>query len=228
MVPARFSTPIIAKKMLNDHVLEVRFTKPAGFVYEAGQFLQLLVPGENTETPRSYSLSSTPADDYLEFGIKLYENGVGSQYLNQSGTGDTITLKGPFGRFVNKHIDPIVGVATGVGLVPIMGIVRDELLNKKSTAPIKVIFGVRSEADLFWLEELQALANDHVNFTFVVTLSQPSEAWAGLRGRVTDHLTHTDSPTRYFICGSPDMVKDVKTKLTGLGAAASQLHFEIF
>lgn len=228
MAPARFSTPIIAKKMLNDYVLEVRFAKPEGFVYQAGQFLQLLVPGETTETPRSYSLSSTPTDNYLEFGIKLYENGIGSQYINQAAVGDVVHLKGPFGRFVNPHTDPIVGVATGVGLVPIMGIVRDELLNKKNTVPIKVIFGVRSEVDLFWLEELQALANDYANFTFKITLSQPSEAWGKLRGRVTEHLTHTDSLTRYFICGSPEMVKDVKTKLTGLGAAASQLHFEIF
>lgn len=228
MVPARLTAPIIAKKMLNDHVLEIRFAKPADFMFEAGQFLQLLVPGENTETPRSYSLSSTPNDDYLEFGIKLYENGVGSQYLNLAGIGDTVTLKGPFGRFVNKRIAPLVGIATGVGLVPIMGIVRDELLNKKSTAPINIIFGVRTEADLFWLDELQALANDHANFAFEVTLSQPSEAWTGLRGRVTDHLTHTDSLTRYFMCGSPDMVKNVKTKLTRLGAEVSQLHFEIF
>lgn len=228
MVPARFSAQIIAKKMLNDYVLEVRFTKPEGFTYQAGQFLQLLVPGENNETPRSYSLSSTPTDDYLEFGIKLYETGLASQYIGAKQTGDGVALKGPFGRFINTHTDPIVGIATGVGLVPILGIVRDELLNKKNTAPIKIIFGVRTEADLFWLEELQALTNDFANFTFEVTLSQPSEAWAKLRGRVTEHLTHTDSLTRYFICGSPEMVKDVKTKLTGLGAAASQLHFEIF
>lgn len=228
MAPARFTAPIIAKKMLNDYVLEVRFAKPAGFVYEAGQFLQLLVPGEKAEMPRSYSLSSTPADDYLEFGIKLYETGLTMPYLDKTNIGAEVALRGPFGRFTNTHADPIVGVATGVGLVPIVGIARDELLNKKSTTPIKIIFGVRTEADLFWLDELQALANEHANFTFEVTLTQPSEAWAKLRGRVTEHLTHTDSLTRYFICGSPDMVKDVKTKLTGLGAAASQLHFEIF
>lgn len=228
MVPARFSTPIIAKKMLNDYVLEVRFAKPPGFTYQAGQFLQLLVPGETTETPRSYSLSSTPTYDYLEFGIKLYETGLASQYIQTKQVGDEVALKGPFGRFVNTHTDPIVGIGTGVGLVPIMGIVRDELLNKQNGAPIHVIFGVRSEADLFWLEELQTLANSHANFTFSVTLSQPGEAWKKLRGRVTEHLTHTDSLTRYFICGNPEMVKDVKTKLTQLGAAASQVHFEIF
>lgn len=228
MVPARFSTQIIAKKMLNAYVLEVRFAKPEGFTYQAGQFLQLLVPGENTETPRSYSLSSTPTDDYLEFGIKLYETGLTLPYITKTNIGEEVMLRGPFGRFINTYTDPIVGIATGVGLVPILGIARDELLNKKNTAPIKIIFGVRTEADLFWLEELQTLANNFANFTFEVTLSQPSETWTKLRGRVTEHLTHTDSLTRYFICGSPEMVKDVKTKLTGLGAAASQLHFEIF
>lgn len=228
MVPIRFSTPIIAKKMLNEHLVEVRFAKPADFTYQAGQFLQLLVPGEGTETPRSYSLSSTPTDEYLEFGIKLYPDGLASQYIDKAAVGHEVALKGPFGRFVNTHTDPIVGVATGAGLVPIMGIVRDELMNKKNTNPIKVIFGVRSETDLFWLEEMQALSNNYPNFNFEVTLTQPSETWSKLRGRVTEHLAHTDSLTRYFVCGSPEMVKDVKTKLTELGATASQIHFEIF
>lgn len=228
MALTRFSAPIIAKKMLNDQVLEVRFAKPTGFDYQAGQFLQLLVPGENGETPRSYSLASTPADDYLEFGIKLYSDGLASQYLAKAPVGSEVTLKGPFGRFVNTHTDPLVGIATGAGLVPIMGIVRDELLNKKNTGPIKVIFGVRHEADLFWREELQTLAATHPNFTYTTTLSQPTATWTGEHGRVTEQLTTADIQTRYFICGSPEMVKDVKTKLTGLGATASQLHFEIF
>lgn len=228
MALTRFSTPIIAKKMLNDYFLEVRFAKPADFSYQAGQFLQLLVPGENGETPRSYSLSSTPTDDYLEFGIKLYPDGLASQYIANAQVGNEVALKGPFGRFVNTQTDPLVGIATGTGLVPILGIVREELLHKKNHNPIHVIFGVRSEADLFWTDHLEKLAAEYTNFTYTLTLSQPTTAWTGQRGRVTEHLQNTDTKSRYFICGNPEMVKDVKTKLTALGATASQMHFEIF
>jgi len=40
-------------------------------------------------------------------------------------------------------------VATGVGISPMVGIIQDELINKKTTQPIHLLFGVRSEKDIF-------------------------------------------------------------------------------
>ena len=80
---------------------------------------------------------------------------------------------------------------------------------------------------LRFLDRLEQFAREFPCFTYTTTLSQPAETWTNTRGRVTEHLL-TLPNARYFICGSPEMVKDVKTKLTELGATASQLHFEIF
>lgn len=220
-----FSSQIITKKLIADHFLEIRFAKPAGFEYQAGQFLQLLVPP--AVTPRSYSLSSTPADDYLEFGVKLYENGLASEYFQTLSVGDQVQLKGPFGRFVNTYPDPLVGIATGAGLVPIYGILRDEILNKKNQAPLHLIFGVRTEADLFWLDRLEELTAVAKNFSYTITLSQPSSAWSGRVGRVTEQLDILPA-TRYFICGNPEMVKDVRTQLLAAAVVPANIHLEIF
>lgn len=220
-----FSTQIIAKKLVTDHFLEIRFAKPAGFDYQAGQFLQLLVPPG--ATPRSYSLSSTPADDYLEFGVKLYEGGLASEYLQTLNVGDQVELKGSFGRFVNTHPDPIVGVATGAGLVPIYGLLKHELQTKKNQVPMHLVFGVRSQADIFWLDRLEALAQSFANFSFVLTLSQPTPNWSGSTGRVTEHLK-TIPGARYFICGNPEMVKDVRAQLLAQAVPATTIHLEIF
>lgn len=220
-----FSTPIIAKKSVSSHMLEIRFAKPEGFEYQAGQFLQLLVPPG--ATPRSYSLSSTPADNYLEFGVKIYEGGLASEYFQALNVGDQVELKGSFGRFVNTHPDPIVGIATGAGLVPIYGILHDELVNKKNQASMHLVFGVRTEVDLFWLDRLEALAAKHSNFTYLVTLSQPSETWEKIRGRVSEHVTLIPG-ARYFICGNPEMVKDVRAQLMEKNVALPNIHLEIF
>lgn len=229
MAVSQFSTPILAKKSLTDQMLEIRFKKPINFEYVAGQFVQLLVPNEaGGETPRSYSLSSTPTDDYLEFGVKLYDHGLASQYLQKALIGDEVILKGPFGRFMNTTIDSIVGVATGAGLVPIMSILTDELRNKKNTAPLQVLFGVRAQNDLFWLDRLEDLQNEFSNFSYTVTLSQPEPTWEGIQGRVTEHLDTVNYAGHFFLCGSPEMVKDVRTQLLDNGVPAGNIHLEIF
>lgn len=220
-----FSTQIIAKKVIGEHMLELQFAKPADFLYEPGQFLQLLVPP--SATPRSYSLSSTLSDDYLEFGIKLYDGGLASGYFKNLSVGDSVELRGPFGRFVNSETKPIVGIATGAGLVPIYGILHNELINKKNQAPMHLIFGVRTEADLFWLDRLELLASTNSNFTYLVTLSQPTEHWDKARGRVTEQLTLIPD-AHYFICGNPDMVKDMRAQLLEKTVPTNNIHLEIF
>ncbi len=220
-----FFAQIIAKELVASHMLQIRFAKPEGFEYQAGQFLQLLVPPG--ATPRSYSLSSTPTDDYLEFGVKLYEGGLASEYFQTLTVGDQVELKGPLGRFINTQRDPIVGIATGAGLVPIYGIFHDELMNKKNQAPMHLIFGVRTEADLFWLDRLEALASSNSNFTYIYTLSQPSENWKKTRGRVSEHITLLPE-ARYFICGNPEMVKDVRGQLLEKAVPVTNIHLEIF
>ncbi len=220
-----FSTQIIAKKLVADHFLEIQFAKPADFDYEAGQFLQLLVPP--AATPRSYSLSSIPTDQYLEFGVKLYDQGLASEYLQTLNVGDQVELKGSFGRFVNIHPDPIVGVATGAGLVPIYGLLKHELQTKKNQVPLHLVFGVRSQADIFWLDRLEALSQAFSNFSFELTLSQPTPDWSGLTGRVTEHLKIIPA-ARYFICGNPEMVKDARAQLLEQAVPVANIHLEIF
>ena len=225
MVAQSFSSQIIAKNSLTAELLEIRFTKPLGLVYEAGQFLQLLVPP--SATPRSYSLSSTPADDYLEFLVKLHVGGLASEYFKTLQVGDEVKLNGSFGRFINTQINPIVGIATGTGLVPVYGIFRDELVNKKNQVQMHLIFGVHSETDLFWVDRLEELAANFPQFTFTVAVSQPDENWLGSRGRVTNHLKFIPE-AQYFICGNPEMVKDVRTQLLTEAVPQANIHLEIF
>lgn len=229
MTVSRFSTPILAKKNLTDQMLEIRFARPADFVFEAGQFVQLLVPNENKgETPRSYSLSSTPTDSYFEFGVKLYDNGVASNYLEKADIGDEVILKGPFGRFINSTPEQIVGIGTGAGLVPIMSIITDELHNKKNQSPLHILFGVRSETDLFWVDRLENLQKQFSNFSYTITLSQPEKTWSGNNGRVTEYVTALNFKAHFFLCGSPEMVKEVRTQLLSNGVQQSGIHLEIF
>ncbi|PIR03042.1 MAG: hypothetical protein COV60_02385 [Candidatus Magasanikbacteria bacterium CG11_big_fil_rev_8_21_14_0_20_43_7] len=231
MEKTEFTATLSEKIEIAKDVLQLTFTKPEGFLYEAGQFVQFLIPQGEKALPRSYSLSSIPTDDHLEFCVKILDGGVASAHFQAMDIGDEMMFRGPRGRFVvheNEHDHHFV--ATGVGLAPIMGMIRSLIESAGDHKPIRLIFGVRDEDDVFWIDRLEALKETSDLFEYHVTLSQPKPTggWKGLKGRVTDHLLHHLMKHRYYLCGSADMVKDVRSLLIEHGVEAKDVHFEIF
>lgn len=229
MEKQRYTAKILEHFTLTPDVIQFRLEIPEGFTYQAGQFVQFLVPTEDKEVARSYSISSKPTDPYLEFCVKVISGGVASPYLASKKRGDELTFTGPNGVYVNKDADnPLFFIATGVGLAPNMGIIEEELMNKKNTNKIHCLFGVRHEIDIFWIDRLETLARDYENFSYTLTLSQPTETWDGKTGRVTTHIENIDTGGHYFVCGNLQMIKDTRELLTAAGVPMKQIHFEIF
>lgn len=229
MTMQEYTIQLLKKKQLASNIYELRFTKPDGFDFEAGQFVQCVVLDGDKMTTRSYSLAGTPADEDILFCVKMLPDGVASAFFKEMKVGKRMTIRGPLGRFVcSDEASAHVFVATGVGLAPIMGIIEDELKNKKTDKETRLLFGVRSEDDVFWLERLDALQTAFPTFSYTCTLSRPNGVWKGISGRVTDHLDDHDTTHDFYICGSPEMVMDVRKRLTERGVPAKQIHFEIF
>ncbi|PIR76004.1 MAG: hypothetical protein COU32_04325 [Candidatus Magasanikbacteria bacterium CG10_big_fil_rev_8_21_14_0_10_42_10] len=222
---------LLAKKEVAKNVFELRFSKPESFDFTPGQFVQFLIPSEEKKTPRSYSLSSLPSDAYLEFCIKFLDGGLASEHFRTMNIGTDIECRGPLGRFVvDENNDDHYFVATGVGLAPILGMIRSLIEEKKDDHPIRLLFGVREEDDLFWIDRLETLKQKHSLFDYTVTLSQPQPTggWQGLKGRVTEHLLQHLGKQRFYLCGNAAMVKDVRTLLIEHGVDTTDIHFEIF
>lgn len=230
MAVQEFRVTLQKKAYLTPDMMTLVFSKPAEFDYQAGQFVQFLVPDGEKTVPRAYSLCSTPQDDFLEFCVKILPDGKASQYFVAANDGDEMTMKGPLGRFVHDGEGPIDCIATGAGIAPMIGLIRDELENKANTEAIHLLFGVRHKADLFWQERLQELADKYDNFDFVTTLSRggDDDSWEGLCGRVTEHVRTEPIDKHYYLCGSPQMVKDVRDILLEAGADKKMIHLEIF
>lgn len=211
-------------------VLEVKFTRPVGFEYMAGQFIQLIIPSETGEILRSYSISSAPHETELELCVKLLPGGVGSNFFRALKLGDQINFYGSVGRFtVQPELNsPLVFVATGSGLAPVMSMISDVLEARGCLAPVSLLFGVRTQVDIFWQERLQTLAAQFPNFSYTITLSQPESGWTGVVGRVTAQLSTLPQAAHYFLCGSGEMVSEVRHHLITAGEPATSIHFEIF
>jgi ferredoxin-NADP reductase len=224
-----YQVKLLHKVLIAREMLELRFEKPAGFTFTAGQFVQFFIPHGMESVLRSYSISSHPQEDYLEFCVKLVPEGKGATFFNNLSLGSIANFRGPEGRFVCEphHDRSKLFVATGAGIAPIISMIEQELKTVPDIS-ITLLFGVRSETDLFWTERLQKLQTNFPSFTYQITLSQPSESWSGLRGRVTEHLSEISEMQEYYLCGSLEMVKDARTILQKKKVELKKVHLEIF
>lgn len=229
MNTTKYTTRLVSKHHLADHLLELVFEKPSGFIFEAGQFVQFIIPNGDTTLLRSYSLASRSDDTKLLFFLKLIPGGKASYFFHKMEPHTPIEFKGPVGRFViNPKEASYCFIATGTGLAPIFAMIEDELRTKKISKQIELIFGVRNETNIFWLDKLDELKNQFKNFSYILTLSRPSAKWHNTRGRVTDHIPDEVADKGFYLCGSGEMVKDVRTTLLNTGVDPTKIHFEIF
>lgn len=229
MVNKLYTTDVIEKKYITKNVIELRLKKHHEFSFIAGQFTQFHIPTDNTATLRSYSIASNPKESYLEFCIKIIPGGTASNFFSKITEGSTLDITEAKGRLICEADSPALSfIVTGTGIAPIYSIITDELKNKKNTGKINIIIGVRNEEDIFWADRLENLSKQHKNFKYNFTLSQPSQNWHGLKGRVTAHLENIDTEAEHFLCGNKEMIKDVKTILANKRIPANKIHFEIF
>src|SRR3989339_1246100 len=78
-----YTTTLINKKQLTDDVFEFHLTKPAGFEFQAGQFVEFTMSHDKETILRSYSIASSPEDKDLLFFIKIIPNGKASACLEK-------------------------------------------------------------------------------------------------------------------------------------------------
>jgi NAD(P)H-flavin reductase len=237
MSPQKFVTRVSEKYFLTEKenflliklaLLEENNT----LIFQAGQYVSLKI-NENGER-RSYSIANTPEVDHaITLVAEMLPEGKGSTYLKNLKLGDEVELLAPLGQFVvSEQESNLLFVATGSGIVPLYTMICDELINKRNKSQMRLHWGMRSEEDLFWLDNLARLSLAHSNFVFDVVLSLPKEGWNLCVGHVQDCLrrdmagsTVQDNWSDY-VCGNPKMVSEVSQLLVELGMSKERVMYE--
>ena len=226
-----FSPEITKIEKLTPDILELSMVAEGSefLSFVPGQFVQFII---GDKVFRSYSIISLPEElPLLKFCIKLEDGGVGSEYVRLLKVGDSIPMRGPLGKFVvGETSERAVFVANGVGIAPFYSMLPN-LLNKNPEAQASLIFGVRTESDIFYHDFFTSLAENHSNFNFVQALSQPQSEWHGYTGRVTKYIEenyHQLANSTFYLCGSLGMVQDVRAILMQNGHSIDKIKLEIF
>lgn len=206
----------------------MRCAKPLAF--SPGQYAMLQFTPEHI---RPYSMASLETDGHLEFHVRLVPAGRVTGYIRDSlKVGDGVRVSGPMGTAYlrQKHAGPMLCIAGGTGLAPVLSILRGAL-GAGMRNEMHVYFGVRSPADLYCTDQLAALAEAYPNLRVHVIVAMDKRDGAHRRGLVTDAIAE-DLPNldgwRAYLCGAPPMVDAATLLLRRRGIQPEHVYADAF
>lgn len=206
------------------------------FSYLPGQFLTVTVAPDGQAVRRSYTIASAPTRrDYCEITVRREEHGIVSGYLHDKvHRGELLQIMAPAGRFTftGEEADSVVLVAGGVGITPMMSVIR-YLTDRCWPGQIHLVYGCRADDDMIYREEIEYLQRRFPNLrTTLVAGRVKGTAWPHRTGRITKELLAEVVPAiaskRIHVCGPGPMMAAIKQSLRELGVPAENIKTEAF
>ena len=229
--PARIvkATVVSIEDMTHDiKRLRLKPAKPVEF--SPGQYVQLQFTPEHA---RPYSMAGLDGDGNFEFHVRLVPDGRVTGYIaRELKPGDAVRVSGPLGSAYlrRKHEGPMLCVAGGTGLAPILSILRGAV-SEGMRNPIHLYFGVRSPRDVYGLAWLEQLQREHPELKTHVVVSSGGDPATQRCGLVTEAIEKDLgdlSGWRAYLCGSPPMVEASMLLARRKGIAAEHVHADAF
>lgn len=212
-----------------DHVTHdvLRFIteKPANFNFEPGQASRISINKEGWEKKkRSFTFTSLPEDDHLEFVIKTYPSheGVTNELLTLK-AGDELILHEVWGVIAYKGEG--VFIAGGAGVTPFISIFR-YLQGKKQLGNNKLLFANKTVADIIHKREFKDMLGEN----FINILSQ-EEAKGFEHGLINEEFLkkHGVNDHEYvYLCGPKPMMDNIEEQLLKLNVEKNAIVKEEF
>jgi ferredoxin-NADP reductase len=210
----------------------VRLAPEDAFTYRAGQAASLAPPLAESLLP--FSIASAPEDTerdgYLEFLIKVDEDERWGDAFDPLRRGQTLRLKGPFGRFTfpdhpaERHF---LFIAGGTGIAPLRSMIRHA--RAVVDGRFKLLYSARTPLDFAYRRELCGMARRREIAVTLNATRDVAPGWRGRRGRIVEAQLAAlieEPATLCFVCGPAAMVEDVPRTLTKLGIDRSRIRIE--
>lgn len=229
----RVSGRVVAQERLTHDIVELRVQLDESLPHKGGQFAQLSL-AELPGVARSYSFATRAQPNaQVSFFVRQVPGGVFSSHVHAHPlVGSEVAVEGPHGDFWLRPAQaPLLLVAGGSGLAPLLALLQ-EALHESVKRPVTLIFGARTQCDLYALEAIQDISLRWPDvFTFLPILSQEPQpsSWAGRLGLVTDLIPERLRPGSHaYLCGPPVMVDAATTLLLQHGVDRAHIHADRF
>lgn len=204
--------------------IDLLLIEPKTITFKPGQFVSFEVPHPHSGrlVARPYSIVSSPSrPNRITLLFNLVRGGPGSTYLFSLKEGEETRFKGPAGHFYLRE-DPgrkLLFVATGTGVAPIRSMMLANA-ERPDPRPAMLFWGLRSQRDLYYQEELADLTRRMPTLTAITTLSRPDPGWPGNAGRVLRLIEERIASVKHlavYLCGNSSMIVDATALLQTKG-----------
>jgi len=218
---------IIDKKNLTDDVFEIHYESSEKIEMKPGQFVTFILPKIGW---RAYSILDIIWNKIILIikRVKI-ENWWrwGSIFLCDSKIGDVFKWVWPAGHFVLKESDKNrLFMWTWTWLVPLYNQIISGL-SRWDKSKYKLIFWVRKESDLYYVEKFKELSKKYINFSYELFLSREETKLTNL-GYITDFLKKEKIKNfeEFYICWMPNMIESAMKKMNDLKIKSENIFFE--
>ncbi len=204
------------------------------FSYVPGQFAWVSFASATVlPEAHAFTLSSTPSrPGMLQFTIRAcvdWTRTVGGLSI-----GDRAFIQGPFGRFCHLYTDPdraLIMIAGGIGITPLLSMLRF-MADHGDRRPVTLIWSNRSKENVVFADEIDDLAAKLTGLRMIPILTRNAEG--GERSGRLDRksfekiLSGCSRSSAIFVCGPPQMMRQIRTDLKTLAFPARSIFTEAF
>jgi ferredoxin-NADP reductase len=221
----------------SDHARTLLLDVPGWPGHIAGQHVDVRLTSEDGyQAERSYSIASAPEDTQLALTVELIKDGEVSPYLTEElRAGDQFEVRGPVGGHFVWHVQdggPLLLVAGGSGLVPLMAMLRYRA-NEGASVSARLLVSARTAEDILYRAELGRLADGDGLAVFETLTRRTPPDWHGFNRRIDADMLREVGPDptsgpRIYVCGPTPFVESAADLLVELGHEPSMIRAERF
>jgi ferredoxin--NADP+ reductase len=220
-----------------DTLFSFKTTRDPTFRFKNGQFTMIGIQVEGKPLLRAYSVVSPNYEDGLEFFSIKVQNGPLTSRLQHLKEGDPVIVgRKATGTLVLDNLLPgrnLYLMGTGTGLAPFMSLIRDPETYERFEKVV-LLHGCRQVSELAYGELItkdlpqDEFLGEDISSKLIYYPTVTREPFRN-RGRITDLITSGQLFTdiglpaleaehdRVMLCGSPQMLADLKIMLEGSG-----------
>lgn len=230
-----YNVKLTKKEDVANGTMAFYFEKPAGFEFKAGQFgdITLIDPPETDEEGniRGFSLVHAPFEDDLVISTRMRDTAF-KRVLKDLPIGTEVKLDAPYGDFKlhQTATTPAVFLIGGIGITPVRSIVA-QATHDKTDHKITLLYSNKTPADAAFTADLEALAKENPNFTFVPVYTDVKEGdhetgYIDVE-KVKKYVADIAAPI-YYLAGPAGMVAAMRKLLVEAGANEDNIRTEEF
>ena len=226
-----FETSVVETIQRTPDIKSIRFEKPQGFDYLAGQYIFITLGDDPDQMTKHFTLSSSPTEGFLEITKRLTGHPFANALASLS-SGDKVSMMGAYGDFTFQGEHDKVGILSGgIGITPLRSMIKYSI-DKKLNASIILLYSNRFENDIAFRDELEAVQTENSNIKIVETITKPGLDWKEVSGRINAEMVKKYMPDyleRTFYTSGPQKMVDSMVSLSReLGVTEKQIKQEYF